>query len=177
MKWIIAGALGAAAALLGFAARAAFRERLTGAGFALSAEDRLWLGRALVGETGGRDRRAAAAVAWSMVNRWRQKQARAGWPTFSALLRAYCQPINPIWESLTSSGCVRRPDMCTEAMLTRRASIRTLSWDAIPTLVRQVVDDLEAGRLENPIGDRNTFAAKSFTGADLNVGGNWFGRD
>ena len=177
MRWIIAGALGTAAALLGLAARAALRVGTTGSRFVMTDEDRLWLGRALVGETGGRDRRAAAAVAWSMRNRWVQKQARAGWPTFTALLRAYSQPINPKWESLTSSGCVRSPSMCTEDMLARRASIRSLSWSGIPPLVQQVVEDLATGRLENPVGDRNTFAANAFTGADLNIGGNWFGRD
>jgi hypothetical protein len=177
MEVLVVGILGTAAALLGLAARRVWRQRMTGSAFPMTAEDRLWLGRALVGETGGEDRRAAAAVAWSMANRYRQKAARAGWPTFTVLLRNYCQPINPKWESLASSGCVRRPDMCTQAQLLRRASMRNLQWDQLPPVTKQVVADLSEGRLENPVGDRNTFAANRTSALDLNIGGNWFGKD
>jgi hypothetical protein len=142
--------------------------------FPLTPEDKLWLGRALVGETGGENRQAAAAVAWSMKNRYEQKRR---WRTFSSLLRAYCQPINPKWESLDSEGCRRSPSMCTQAHLTRRAGIRNLTWEGMPQVTRQVVMDLADGRLENPVGDRNTFLANAFTGADLQIGGNWFGKD
>lgn len=177
MEVVLVGLLGTAAALLGVAARRLWRDRMTGSAFPMTAEDRLWLGRALVGETGGTDRRAAAAVAWAMANRYRQKAARAGWRSFTAMLRMYCQPINPKWESLESEGCRRNPAACTPAKLARRASIRGLAWEQLPAVTQQAVTDLADGRLENPVGDRNTFLAYAFTGADLQIGGNWFGRD
>lgn len=151
----------------------------TGATYRLTAADRLWLGRALVGETGGNDRRAAAAVAWSMINRFMLKNRRPNgtmkWSSFTNLLRAYCQPLNPAWSTPGQGKCAQRPDMCTDRHIQRRRATQAMSWDSLPYVTRRAVEDFSSGMLENPVGGAVDFAAYRFNGATVNIGGNWFG--
>jgi hypothetical protein len=134
----------------------------------LTEEDRLWTGRMIVGETGGNNREAAAAVTWAIAQNLMlivgTGNARPRFSSFTNVLRAYAQPINPRWE-----------DRGTEAQIARRARIRSLSWSALPEATQQAVDDFFAGRLENPVPDMVDFAAYRFPGDQVNIAGNWFG--
>jgi hypothetical protein len=140
----------------------------------LTDTDKLWLARALVGETGGRDRRAMAAVTWAMAQNLMLVGANPPrYSTFTGLIRAYSQPVNPRWEN---EG--------TAVQIARRRSIRTMTWAQIPSTARQVVDDFWAGTLENPIGTPGAelvdFAAAGHftpTGPSVDIGGNVFVRN
>ena len=41
------------------------------------------------------------------------------------LVRAYAQPINPLWESKSTSKCKSNPSRCTDAMIAKRRESRT----------------------------------------------------
>lgn len=149
-----------------------------GVSVALTETDRLWAGRAVYGETGGADRTAAAAVLWSMAQNLMlvQGASRPRFSSFTNMLRAYCQPINPMWESASSSGCIEHPTRCTASMLARRARIRDMSWSALPATTREAVDAFFAGALDNPVPGMVDFAeASQFPGAQTVIGGNGFG--
>lgn len=60
----------------------------------LTADDLLWLARAVKYEGG-----SEIATAWSLAQRFVQvrEQGSTRYPTFRALIQAYAQPVNPIW--------------------------------------------------------------------------------
>ena len=131
----------------------------------LTNADKLWLARAIVGESGGTNRRAAAAVTWAMAqNLMLVGSSPPRMSTFTGIIRAYSQPVNPIWENRG-----------TAAQQARRARIRTLGWSSIPQTTRSVVDDFWAGTLENPVPEMVDFAAFDFPGSLVNIEGNIFG--
>jgi hypothetical protein len=157
--------------------------------------DRLWMGRMVVGEVGeqGWDdpsqldlrRRAAAAVLWSVATRHMTKPAFRDW-SFTQTMRAFSQPINPIWASPTASGCISSPSACTPSRLERRFVITRTPWYALPAGVRAAVDDFFRGALPNPVPGYNNFAAQASISASARaqstlppttVGGNTFVRD
>jgi hypothetical protein len=142
----------------------------------LTDTDMLWLARALYGEAGtGASQEHYAAIVWALAQNMKLVRRPRLFTTFTAITRAYCQPVNPKWESLQSSGCVRRPDHCTEAHLARRRRIRTLQWSNIPANIRQVVDSFRAGTLSNPVPGLTDWKAGRWEGATVNMQGNWFG--
>lgn len=105
----------------------------------LSGLDALWLARSIVGES----QRDALAVGSTLLRRWcfvNDQRKNAGssllWPTFTDLVRAYSQPVNPAWA-----------DRGTEQQIARRARITGLSWAEIPESVRTVVLGLLGGRV------------------------------
>lgn len=100
-------------------------------------EDALWLGRALVGEEGERASRAAHhAVASTLIRRWAfaSRSYPRSFPTLTAMVRAYSQPVNPIWENRGDADAIAR-----------RARIRSLAWSQLPETVRGVVVALLTG--------------------------------
>lgn len=111
---------------------------------AMSDTDALWLGRALVGEEGASaSHEAYRAVASCLCRRWiqvQQPRARSGgallWPTFTHLIRAYCQPVNPAWEARG-----------TAAQIERRALIRSMRWDELPPAAQRVALGMCSGEL------------------------------
>jgi hypothetical protein len=168
---------------------------LNGNRYHMSNTDRLWMGRMVVGEAGesGWDnpstaeakRRAGAAVLWSVATRHMTKPAFRDW-TLTRTMRAFSQPINPIWASPLGEGCLRRPSACTPSRLERRFRITHLPWYALPEGVRQLVDEFFRGRLENPIPGYNNFAASGAISSSAlaqstlpptTIGGNTFVRD
>jgi len=138
----------------------------------LTQEDLLWLARALMGETEGSSDRAMAAVAWAMFQRWQQKSRGK---TFTQLLRAYCQPINPEYATLAGRGCRAHPEMCTVAHLERRRRISTMTWEQLPNVVRDLVERFGRGEVPNPVPGMVDFAAFSFPGERVVIDGNHFG--
>jgi len=170
--------------------------------YTVTADDRLWMGRMLIGETGesgwdSRDpaeqeakRQAGVAVLYSVAERFASNpslRSNTG-NTFTGVMRAFSQPINPIWSSLSacSNGrgcCGSEGTMCTPAHLSRRQRIQSKSWNALPEGVRSLVDDFIAGRVTNPIPGYNDFAAathisqsalNSSVVTPINIGGNMF---
>lgn len=198
MKWIIGTTVALGATVLALAVRAAARagrdagvrvrnQTIYGPGgfvYRLSDEDVLWLARAVWGESGERGGTPAAAVCWAMAQYHalvmpRGGRARPFFSTFTELLRRYCQPINPIWASMSGSGCQRRPDHCTSRHLDRRAQITNASWDQIPRRVRETVLRFVQGSVSNPVPGCVDWAARDW-GADsqiplINIRGNYFG--
>lgn len=155
-----------------------FRYRLTTA-------DLLWLARAVWGEA-GTNQAGGAAVAWAVI----QYHAlvvgpggrRPAFSTLTALLRAYCQPINPKWASADTKECQRNPQHCTERHLQRRAQITNAVWNSIPEAPRNVVQQLLLGTLPNPVPGLVDWKAATQTGRSawskvptVVVGGNEFG--
>ena len=150
--------------------------------YTVTDEDKLWLARAVWGESGERGGRPGAAIAWAMLQYLALVVGRHGQrPAFSSLtrqLRSYCQPINPKWGSMSGSGCQRHPERCTEHMLARRRQITNAGWDRIPRAVRQVVEGVLAGNIENPVPGAVDWASYDWSGSQIamiNVQGNKFG--
>lgn len=147
--------------------------------YRLTSEDRLWLGRAVLGETGGADRTAAAAVLWALAQNFMlvigSGGARPRFASMTAMARAYCQPINPAWSVAGEGHCLDRPEACTEAKLSRRARVQSTSWSALPEATRSAVEAFFAGTLPNPVPGATDWSGAFWAGATRQVGGNWFG--
>lgn len=164
---------------------------LNGRHYRMTNTDRLWMGRMVIGEAGesGWDspskRRAGAAVLWSVATRHMTKPAFRDW-SFTKTMRAFSQPINPIWANPVATGCLRSPGACTPSRLRRRFTITRTPWYRLPTGVRQLVDEFFRGQLQNPIPGYNNFAASGSISASARaqstlsptaIGGNTFVRD
>jgi len=141
----------------------------------LTDDDMLWLGRAIVGETGGRNEEWGAAVAWTLAQNMKLIQRSSPFTTFTGVTRAYCQPISPRWATADASGCQRAPHMCTERHLERRQRYLRMTWDEFPSATQNVVTAFRAGTLPNPVPGAVDWHADPFEGATVDVGGNWFG--
>jgi hypothetical protein len=173
---------------------------MNGRRYRFTAADRLWMGRMVIGEAGegGWDspeqieerKRAGAAVLWSVATRHMTKPAFSGW-SFTRTMRAFSQPINPIWATPTSCSngrgcCGSVTGACSPSRIRRRFEIRNKPWLALPAEVRGLVDAFVAGRVPNPIPGYNNFAARraisssslsSSTLPPQTIGGNTFIRD
>jgi len=141
----------------------------------LTDSDMLWLGRAIVGETGGRNAEWAAAVAWALAQNMKLIRRAHVFTTFTGVVRAYCQPVNSKWLTPDAEGCQRSPQMCTERHLARRQGYVRMTWDDLPTATQQVVTAFRAGTLPNPVPGAVDWHANHFEGATVDIGGNWFG--
>lgn len=151
----------------------------------LTSTDKLWLARAIVGEVTESATRwqqadtqlGGKAVAWALAqNLMLVGSSPPRMSSFTSLIRAYCQPVNPLW-SRNGAKCTsgNYPDHCTESKLQRRARISSLSWAQIPSQVRSIVDSFWAGTLENPVSGLVDWHANSYSGAQVQIAGNWFG--
>lgn len=123
--------------------------------YTLTEDDKLWLARAIAGETGERLKGmdGPAAVAWSMMNRFLLTKGQEIWPTYANLLRNYCQPINPKHARGGSKCPVGSPDKsdpCYEGLLDRREHISTLAWRDIDIGIRNFVESFAAGNITMP---------------------------
>lgn len=146
-----------------------------GTRYQLAQTDLLWLGRALLGETGGSDVRAMSAVAWCLAQNWLLVQRSVSFPTFADLIRAYSQPVSAAWADPNSEKCRDNPDACTASRIARRREIQSTPWSSLPLNVRGVVTAFAEGELSNPVPEMVDFAAYRFDGATSQIGGNWFG--
>jgi hypothetical protein len=149
-----------------------------GISYFITPTDRLWLKRMVVGEAGDSpSRESVAAVLWGMANYHMlvigPRGARPKFSTLTGLLRAYSQPINPIWASPSSSKCQEYPGSCTPAHIARRARVTrqtNFSW-----AVEAPLADFLAGRLANPVPGLVDWRAGNWSGCQVNVAGNCFG--
>lgn len=94
--------------------------RYPGGSYTLDDEDLLWLRRALTGEV--LKEPDAPRIAEVLLNRYAYLRSvgNTAYPTFARFVRAYAQPINPIWMDVNAAGCKRSPNRCTPALLKKR---------------------------------------------------------
>ena len=102
--------------------------------YKLTPEDILWAGRAVCYE-GGWD---PADVLWCMAQRYvhiGKGYRESDYQHFYKLLRAYSQPINPIWTSTgwkcKKGGPFHNKWQCEEERLDRRDEAQSISWDEL----------------------------------------------
>lgn len=139
------------------------------------------LARALWGEAGGEaPTDHYAAVSWTMIQRWLRwpgGNALDRWPSFSAFIKAFSQPVNPRW-ARGGDLAAKHPDYATPEMLARRDKIQNTPWAQIPPAPRLAAQLFAEGKLKNPVPEAVDFAAdslakkKGLTGESL--GGNTF---
>ncbi len=115
-------------------------------------ETALWAARMCVGEGGKKcPEKKAAAMLWSLMNRYMLHPARRHWPTFLFLMRRFSQPINPRWQK---GGDLARKyagtKYCTPARLRRRARISSLTWEQIPDHIVETVKAFQQGTIPPP---------------------------
>lgn len=149
----------------------------------ITGEDKLWLGRLVVGEAGrGASYEDGAAVLWSIAQR------RATLPgmqrrSFVDVIRGFSQPLSPLWDDPNADRCLQHPEHCTPARIERRRRVSSLGWNELPAQVRQLVEDFVRGRVRNPIPGYNNFATVELASRRRSelplvaVGGNGFIRD
>lgn len=120
--------------------------------YELTPEDKLWLGRALVGEGGKQiSETKASAICWSLMNRFLLHRGQRYWPTFTKLTRAFCQCVNPRW--MRGGDLAKKhagTEYTTKERLDRREWVCSLSRSQLPDQVIDVVDQFSRGTLLPP---------------------------
>ena len=99
----------------------------SGGSYRVTPSDRLWLLRAVQAESNkAEDRRR---VAQTLINRFVFLKSRGSkaYPTLTKFVRAYAQPINPLWDDPSDAKCQRNPRFCTPAMIAKRRTARDRS--------------------------------------------------
>ncbi len=183
---LIGGGVGLGAYLLSSLSSSPGRVSITGGtlrgpeglSYFITPTDRLWLKRMVVGEAGDSpSQRSAAAALWGMANYHMlvigPRGARPKFSTLTGLLRAYSQPINPIWDSPSDAKCQAYPGSCTPAHIARRA--RVTSQTSFSSAVESAVSGFLAGRLPNPVPGLVDWRAGNWSGCQVNIEGNCFG--
>ena len=122
--------------------------------------DLIWMGRMLVGEGGYKVKEdEASALLWAMANRYLLHPKQENWGSFSALLKAFAQPINTKWDGIPDNqpgidscngGKYEGTDHCSPSRLRRRQKMVTLAWEDIPLRIRQWVGKFQNGVLFPP---------------------------
>lgn len=140
--------LGAAHAELSAAAGGEIRSQ-DGYRLRLSADDLLWLARATQFEGGDN-----AATIWTLA----QRAALHRVSSFTALIRAFAQPVNPRWDEASDELCQRYPERCSPETLERRELARTIPWERISPKVRRLVLRFARAELDNPVPRATNFA-------------------
>ncbi len=109
-----------------------------GGSYRVTPSDRLWILRAVQAESNKPDDRRR--VAETLLNRFVFLKSRGStaYPTLTAFVRAYAQPINPKWASQSTAKCRTNPRRCTDAMIAKRREARTQTQfsDSTVTAVR-----------------------------------------
>lgn len=135
--------------------------------YQITPEDVLWAGRMLQGEGGGPE--DPAAVLWTMTQLFAPaaQEEKYGnprrFPTFTGLIQAYSQPINPRWrrdgQFCAPGGQYFGQEPCSDTRLARRARIASMPWEDIEPELREVVKRWSEGKLANPVPRAVEFAA------------------
>jgi hypothetical protein len=141
---------------------------------ALTDDDELWAGRMVVGEEGaGADVARTSAVVSTLLRRWTAyttrraaRGERPNWPTFTHLLRAFSQPVQP-----NRADDLRRAGNLEGAA--RVEAIQSLRWGDIPSVVRDTIRALFSGA--RPLSQQDSgavdFAAPSHVAERMARGG------
>lgn len=154
-------------------------------GYTLTDEDVLWLARAFVGEAGEDcSEQEAAYLFWCWMQRF--MLVKAAWNSeswsFTDLVRAHSQPVNPLWAVAGQGKCVSHPDYCTSDKIARRAKVSGYSVSELSGFgVYQYALKAQSGDLPNPESQPiYDFAACSLIAKQgrpctgINVGNNCF---
>lgn len=143
--------------------------------YALTAEDALWAGRMLVGESGGEDDADNAAVLWCMLNSFTLRPVRNDYPSFSAFIRAYCTPLQPF---LKSQGAIdrhkKRGTPMTEVepgkwQLDRHIELQKRPWAKLSAGARALVERVFRGAQASPCGNATQFCCTATYFHDKNA--------
>ena len=158
-----------------------------GVSYTPSMDEWLWLARACYGEASSLEGQTAAA--WAMVQRFvaLRQTAPENWSqkSFSALVRAFSQPVNPIWSaqgSCTQDGrgcCGQTTGPCASDVIAHRAFVQSRSWTWLqerePELYFMILSFSAGVPPRNPIPSMTNFGAGGQTRCDeVTVGGNSF---
>ncbi len=143
--------------------------------YTLDDRDVLWLAKSLARET--RDELGRAACAYTMLQRFLRWTGKR-WESFYDLIRAFSQPVNPIWADPESAKCRQYPEACEESRIERRRITQAWKWDEIPQGARDVAVAFAAGHLANPTPDAVDFASVGLVRRQgktgTTIGGNTF---
>lgn len=154
-------------------------ETASGWHYDMTDEDIVWCARMLVGE-GGND----AATLWTMASRLAllAKNAPGIYPTLTALVRAYSEPINPKFQRhgllCKVGGHLHDAPACMPGRLARRAAICALDPHIAPPhelaaswLISWAhVEQWGSGQLANPAPRAVHFAVPSLIDAEIRRG-------
>ena len=147
---------------------------------ALDDIDIMWLAKSLWGECGkGGEFEDMLAVACCMMQRYlRWKRANVEWGTFSSFVRAFSQPVNPIWVDPSPYRRRKYPKLCTPARLRRRRTICNAPWVDVPRAPKLVAMGFGCGMYASPVPDAVNFGAAALIKRQgrkgINLGGNVF---
>lgn len=129
----------------------------------------LWAARMVEGE-GGDPSRDPAAILWTMAQllsptAQREKYGRVTFDSYSSLIRAYSQPINPAWASGGSkcTGAYAGSEACSPARLAARARLSQMPFSATRVTTQAAVLRWAHGLLSNPVPRAVEFADPSVT--------------
>jgi len=124
--------------------------------YTLTDEDKLWAARMLQFEGGN-----PAATIWTMTQAYAKPGIHSHYPTFTAFIRSYSQPINPIW-ALGGSRCPTPSDdpssPCYRSRLATRARAAAMPFNGASQRVQNTVNLWFAGKLPNPVPRAVEFA-------------------
>ncbi len=136
--------------------------RAPGFRYRLSPLDVLWTARAVAYETS--DPEEQAATLWTLTQAFVAGTAavpnpRERFGSLANFVRAYAQPVNPLWDSLDDDKCRRFPESCTPRQMARRTEARTaLFWNLDEAAEFRSASNIEsivklwaAGALPNPV--------------------------
>ncbi len=127
--------------------------------YQLTWDDLLWAGRMLVGETGSNAGSVeGAAVLWTMASLLVKSRSNS----FTRLIQAYSQPINPKWrrdgEFCRVGGRNNGRPECADNLLDRRDRTATIEWSQLPDDVQDLVFKWATGQINNPVPKATDFA-------------------
>ncbi len=135
--------------------------------YQLTPEDVLWAARAAVFEGG-----EPADVLWTLTQRF--VLLRSSYPTFTQFVRAFSQPINPIWAAdgtmCAPGGKYAGKPECSPERLARRARASTITWHELEQKAPSTVVIVLAwanGHLPNPLPRATNFADQTVAASYL----------
>lgn len=126
--------------------------------YTLTDEDIEWTLRMIYGESGN-DLLDGACVLWCMTQRLCSLRETYKNKNFTNLIRAYSQPINPLWYREGRLAKVYAHTMAaTELKFKRREKIRDMKLSEIPVGIHKLVELWSEAKLPNPVPKAVHFA-------------------
>lgn len=139
--------------------------------YEISPDDRVWFARCLWREGAPMDK-----VGWTLLQRFAMVQKK--YSSLTTFLRAYCQPVNPLWlpgGKLSEAAIERALDKndVTEAEAERKRAQNRVKWvntplSEIPRKTIAVVDQILSGNSRSPIPTASDFTMSFAAKGDTN---------
>lgn len=148
--------------------------------YKLDEVDVFWLAKSLWGECGknasNEDMLAVSSCMMQRYLRWPKAQLR--WPSFMSFVRAFSQPVNPLWSSPSVDRRAKYPRLCSATRLKRRRRIRDAAWVDVPQRAKKLALAFACGVFDSPCPDAVNFGAEGLIRrqkkSGINIGGNVF---